>query len=282
MRLLSIVAGLSGLFLAGALAAQQPPRQGQQPEPDVDVENLAEDMNATTPATTVTTTPVQVAPPALQPENTWNLDLSNGGRVTIQLRPDAAPNSVERIKTLTRQGFYNGVVFHRVIQGFMAQSGDPTGTGTGGSQLPDLNAELNVLPHVRGAVGMARAQDMNSANSQFYIMFVPRLIMDRQYTVFGRVVGGMPTVEAIERGEPPLNPTRVIRASLGSDNVPPMSAEQLRAEGERLAAAQRAAAAAAGQQAPAPGTPVVLVPAPGTTPPQPAPTTPQPAPTTPQ
>lgn len=278
MRLLSIVAGLSGLFLAGTLAAQQPPRQGQPPQPEVDVENLAEDMNAATPATTATTTPVQVAPPALQPENTWNLDLSNGGRVTIQLRPDAAPNSVERIKALTRQGFYNGVVFHRVIQGFMAQSGDPTGTGTGGSQLPDLNAELNVLPHVRGAVAMARAQDMNSANSQFYIMFVPRLIMDRQYTVFGRVVGGMAIADAIERGEPPLNPTRIIRASLGSDNVPPMSAEQLRAEGERLAAAQRAAAAAAaGQQAPPPGTPVLLVPAPGTTPsqPQPAPTTPQ-------
>jgi peptidylprolyl isomerase len=219
-----------------------------------------------------------VAPPALQPDNTWNLDLSNGGRVAIQLRPDAAPNSVDRIKSLTRQGFYNGVVFHRVIQGFMAQGGDPTGTGTGGSQLPDLNAEINGLPHVRGAVAMARAQDMNSANSQFYIMFAPRLVMDRQYTVFGRVVSGMGLVDTIERGEPPLNPTRIIRASLGSDNVPPLSADQLRAEGERLAAAQRAAATAAtAAQTPAPGTPVVLVPAPGTTPPQsqPAPTTPQ-------
>ncbi|MDQ8755408.1 peptidylprolyl isomerase [Sphingosinicella sp. LHD-64] len=277
MRVLSIVAGLSGLLVAGALAAQQPRQQPKQPEPNVDVENLADEMGTTTPATA----PVQVAPPALTAENTWNLDLSNGGRVSIQFRPDAAPQSVERLKALTRQGFYNGVVFHRVIQGFMAQSGDPTGSGTGGSQLPDLTAEINGLPHVRGAVALARAEDMNSANSQFYIMFAPRLSMDRQYTVVGRVVSGMNFVEGIERGEPPLNPTRIVRASLGSENVPPMSAEQLRAEGERLAAVQRAAAAAAPQAA-APGTPVLLVPQPGTTPPGTTDNPPQPAPTTPQ
>lgn len=276
MRLLSIVAGLSGLLLAGALAAQQPPRQGQprEPEPNVNVEGLANEMGEA-PARPQ----VQTAPPALQPENTWNLDLSNGGRVTIQLRPDAAPNSVERLKTLTRQGFYNGVVFHRVIQGFMAQSGDPTGTGTGGSQLPDLAAEINGLPHVRGAVALARAQDLNSANSQFYIMFGPRLNMDRNYTVVGRVIGGMNFVDTIERGEPPLNPTRIVRASLGSDNVPPMTAEQLQAEAARMAAAQRPAATPN-----APGQPVLLVPQPGMPDPTqtPPPGTPQPAPTTPQ
>ena len=111
--------------------------------------------------------------------------------MVIQLRPDVAPQTVERIKTLTRQGFYNGLTFFRVIEGFMAQGGDPQNNGTGGSPLPDVNAEINGLIHVRGAVGMARAQDLNSANSQFYIMFVPRLQMDRRYTVFGRVVSGM-------------------------------------------------------------------------------------------
>ena len=123
--------------------------------------------------------------------------------MVIQLRPDAAPNTVERIQTLTRQGFYNGLAFFRVIEGFMAQGGDPQNNGTGGSTLPDLPAEINGLLHVRGAVAMARAQDMNSANSQFYIMFVPRMQMDRQYTVFGRVVSGMNFVDTIERGEPP-------------------------------------------------------------------------------
>jgi peptidylprolyl isomerase len=169
------------------------------------------------------------APPPVQPEYVWHLDLSTGGRVSIQLRPDVAPNHVERIRTLTRQGFYDGLTFHRVIEGFMAQGGDPTGTGGGQSQLPDLEPEFNPLPHLRGAVAMARAQEPNSANSQFYIMLAPRFSLDRRYTVFGRVIGGMNFVDAIERGEPPANPTRIVRASIGSDNVPPLSAEQLRA-----------------------------------------------------
>ena len=167
-------------------------------------------------------------PPPAEPENVWHLDLTTGGRVTIQLRPDAAPGHVERIRTLTRQGFYNGVAFHRVIDGFMAQSGDPTGTGTGGSALPDLPAEFNALPHLRGAVAMARTQEPNSANSQFYIMLAPRFSLDRNYTVFGRVVAGMAYVDAIERGEPPANPTRIVRASIGADNYPPLTADQLR------------------------------------------------------
>ncbi len=164
-----------------------------------------------------------LAPP-LTPENTWDLDLSDGGRVVIQLRPDKAPKMVERIKTLSAQGFYNGLNFHRVIDGFMAQGGDPKGTGEGGSTLPDVPAEFNDLPHVRGAVAAARAASENSANSQFYIMFQPMLKLDNHYTVFGRVVQGMPYVDAIQRGEPPASPTRIVRAILASDpaaNTPP-------------------------------------------------------------
>jgi len=219
-RTLSLFFALAGLFFAGFAAAQTPPAAAPAPTPSA-------------------------VPPPLTPENTWNLDLSTGGRVVIQLRPDGAPQTVERIKTLTRQGFYNGLAFFRVIEGFMAQGGDPLNNGTGGSTLPNLPAEINGLLHVRGAVAMARAEDMNSANSQFYIMFVPRMQMDRQYTVFGRVVSGMNYVDAIERGEPPLQPSRIIRASLGSDNVPPMTAEQLRAAAAQLAAAAPAAPAAA-------------------------------------
>ncbi|HEX8526167.1 MAG TPA: peptidylprolyl isomerase [Allosphingosinicella sp.] len=178
-------------------------------------------------------------PPPLQPDNAWHLDLSTGGRVTIQLRPDVAPNHVERIKILTRRGFYDGVVFHRVIPEFMAQGGDPRGTGEGGSDLPNLAAEFNSVPHLRGAVSMARTADPNSANSQFFVMLTPRLALDGQYTVFGRVVAGMNFVDAMERGEPPANPARIVRASIGSDNVPPLPAEQLRA-----AAAPRAPALA--------------------------------------
>src|SRR5690606_26538765 len=147
-------------------------------------------------------------------ENILFLDLSNGKRVAIRLVPEWAPNHVERIKTLTRQGFYNGVVFHRVIDGFMAQTGDPTGTGQGGSQLPDLAAEFNMLPHVRGTVSMARSQAEDSANSQFFIVFYPRFALDRNYTNFGRVISGMDGVDAIVRGEPPANPTRIIQASI--------------------------------------------------------------------
>jgi peptidylprolyl isomerase len=154
------------------------------------------------------------------PENILFLDLSNGKRVAIRLVPQWAPKHVERIKTLTRQGFYDGVIFHRVIDGFMAQTGDPTGTGQGGSELPDLEAEFNVLPHVRGTVSMARASDKNSANSQFFIMFYPRFSLDRNYTNFGRVIGGMDGVDAIERGEPPAKPTFIVQASIAADNKP--------------------------------------------------------------
>jgi cyclophilin family peptidyl-prolyl cis-trans isomerase len=215
-RLVSFVLGLIGLFFAAALAAQQPP--------------AATEFKAAAP------------PPALEADNSWVLDLSTGGRVVIQLRPDAAPATVERIKTLTRQGFYNGLSFFRVIEGFMAQGGDPRNNGTGGSELPNLNAEINGLLHLRGAVAMARAQDPNSANSQFYIMFVPRMSMDRSYTVFGRVVSGMSYVDAIERGEPPSAPSRIIRASLGSDNLPPLTPAQIEAEIARLDAAATAQA----------------------------------------
>jgi cyclophilin family peptidyl-prolyl cis-trans isomerase len=168
-------------------------------------------------------------PPAQSGENIWHLDLSSGGRVSIQLRPDAAPHHVERIRTLTRQGFYNGLIFHRVVEGFMAQGGDPQGTGLGGSPLPDLEPEFTTLPHVRGTVAMARSQSFDSANSQFYIMFGPGLSLDYNYTVFGRVIGGMGFVDAIQRGVPAANPTRIVRASIGADNVPPPSAAELSA-----------------------------------------------------
>ena len=153
-------------------------------------------------------------------ENLLLLDLSTGGRVTIWLRPDVAPKTVAQIKTLTRQHFYDGLTFHRVIDGFMAQGGDPKGDGTGGSTLPNIPAEFNYLPHVRGAVAAARAEAENSANSQFYIVFQPRLQLDKKYTVFGRVMTGMNYVDAIERGEPPATPSRVVHAYIASDNPP--------------------------------------------------------------
>jgi len=153
-------------------------------------------------------------------ENLLYLDLSNGRRVAIRLVPEWAPGHVERIKTLTRQGFYDGVIFHRVIDGFMAQTGDPTGTGQGGSQLVDLTAEFNPMPHVRGTVSMARAQSEDSANSQFFIVLYPRFALDKRYTNFGRVIAGMDAVDAIQRGEPPANPTRILQASVGADNKP--------------------------------------------------------------
>ena len=157
---------------------------------------------------------------AVEPENILLLDLSNGERVAIRLMPGWAPNHVERIKTLTRQGFYDGVIFHRVIDGFMAQTGDPTGTGTGASQLPDVNEEFNPMPHVRGTVAMARAADENSANSQFFIVFYPRFSLEQKYTNFGRVISNMAAVDAIQRGEPPQNPTRILQASIASDGKP--------------------------------------------------------------
>jgi cyclophilin family peptidyl-prolyl cis-trans isomerase len=220
MRVKSLIVGLLALFSADAALAQGGQRPPQQP-PEPSVAPIVVEERAA---------PVLSAiPPALVAENIWILDLSDGGRVTIQLRPDHAPAHVERIKTLTRRGFYNGLSFHRVIEGFMAQGGDPTGTGTGASDLPDLAAEFNALPHLRGAVAMARAQEPNSANSQFYIMFVPRLSMDGEYTVFGRVVSGMEHVDKITRGSPPPAPTRIVRASIGSDNAPRPTAEEIAA-----------------------------------------------------
>ena len=153
-------------------------------------------------------------------ENIWLLDLSNGGRVAIRLKPDWAPGHVERIKALTLRGFYNGTPFHRVIDGFMAQTGDPTGTGTGGSELPDIAEEFHRMPHVRGSVSMARSASPDSANSQFFLVFYPRFNLDENYTNFGRVIANMAAVDAIERGEPPANPTRILQASIAADNKP--------------------------------------------------------------
>lgn len=155
-----------------------------------------------------------------KPENIWVLDLSNGERVKIRLMEEWAPRHVERVKTLTAQGFYDGVIFHRVIDGFMAQGGDPTGTGQGGSELPDLAEEFNPMPHVRGSVSMARATEENSANSQFFIVFYPRFNLDKRYTNFGRVIENMAAVDAINRGEPPQQPTRILQASMATDNRP--------------------------------------------------------------
>jgi peptidylprolyl isomerase len=155
------------------------------------------------------------------PDNILLLDLSNGQRVAIRLMPEWAPETVARIKALARQGFYDGIIFHRVIDGFMAQTGDPTGTGEGGSSLPNLKAEFNYEPHVRGTVSMARAEDPDSANSQFFIVFYPHLTLDKKYTNFGRVISNMAAVDAIQRGEPPSNPTYIAQASIASDNKPP-------------------------------------------------------------
>jgi cyclophilin family peptidyl-prolyl cis-trans isomerase len=158
-----------------------------------------------------------VPDPVPTPDNLWHLQLSTGGEVVIQLRPDKAPAHIDRIKTLTRAGFYDGLLFHRVIEGFMAQTGDPQGTGQGGSPLPDLKAEFNDMPHVRGTVSMARANEPNSANSQFFIVFMPTLRLDKNYTAFGRVVSGMNFADAVERGEPPAVPSKIVKAWIESD-----------------------------------------------------------------
>jgi peptidylprolyl isomerase len=149
-------------------------------------------------------------------ENTLYLDLS-AGRVVIQLRPDLAPKHVARIKELTRAGFYNGIVFHRVIPGFMAQTGDPTGTGRGGSDKPDLPAEFSDQPFERGTIGMARTSDPDSANSQFFIMFAPAPHLNGQYTVWGQVVDGMQFVDQIAKGEPPTHPDKIIKMQVAAD-----------------------------------------------------------------
>jgi peptidylprolyl isomerase len=161
------------------------------------------------------------AQPALDPENTLYMDLK-GGRVVIKLRPDLAPGHVERVKTLTRKGFYNGLVFHRVIDGFMAQGGDPTGTGSGGSDLPDLKAEFSNTAHfLRGTVGAARTQSPNTANSQFFICFAPAPFLDGQYTIWGQVVSGMEYVDELKKGAPGsgavTNPDKIIKMQVMAD-----------------------------------------------------------------
>ena len=202
------------LFFCLPLMLSAPLAAAQEPAPPAAPAAAAPAAPLTSPAANV---PVDA-------ENVLDLDLSTGGRVRIQLRPDLAPSHVERVKALARQGFYNGVVFHRVIEGFMAQTGDPTGTGQGGSELPDLKAEFNAYPHLRGTVSMARATSEDSANSQFFIMLMPRFSLDRKYTAFGRVIGGMEYVDAIARGEPPANPTRIVQASVEADGkAPPAS-----------------------------------------------------------
>jgi len=151
---------------------------------------------------------------AADPANRLNIELSTGGAVVVQLRPDVAPNHVRRIQQLASSGFYNGTVFHRVIPGFMAQGGDPTGTGEGDSPLPDLAPEFNALPHMRGVMSMARTEDPNSANSQFFVMLAPTFSLDHKYTGFGRVIAGMQYVDSIAVGEPPATPTKIVRAWL--------------------------------------------------------------------
>jgi peptidylprolyl isomerase len=183
------------------------------------VPGLAKDKAPPAPAAPVLSAVIN-PDPAVEPENILALDLSNGGRVLIRLMPAWAPGHVERIKTLVGQGFYNGIIFHRVIDGFMAQTGDPTGTGQGGSPLPDLKAEFNYIPHVRGSVSMARTDQPDTANSQFFIVFYPRFALDHRYTNFGRVIAGIDHVDAIERGEPPANPTKIVQASLLSEGKP--------------------------------------------------------------
>lgn len=233
MRITTLLALLLGLFLAGSAMAQ----------------------DLTTPPAT----------PAADPENILLLDLSSGGRVAIQLRPDVAPAHVARIKALARKGFYDGLTFHRVIEGFMAQGGDPAGDGTGGSQLPDLKAEFNGLPHVRGAIAAARqgapdgadsaavAAAENSANSQFYIMLGTRLSLDRHYTVFGRVIGGMNFVDTIEKGEPPASPSRILQASVAADNkAPPAPGQTFAAPASPAGRAAPQGGVAAGPAVPPP------------------------------
>ncbi|MGH1480647.1 MAG: peptidylprolyl isomerase [Geminicoccales bacterium] len=150
-------------------------------------------------------------------ENTLYLDTANG-RVVIELRPDLAPQHVDRIKELTREGFYDGIIFHRVIEGFMAQTGDPTGTGRGGSDKPDLPAEFSdSAKFQRGTLGMARSQSPNSANSQFFINFDATPFLDGQYTIWGQVVEGMEHVDAIAKGEPPASPDKIVKMQVAAD-----------------------------------------------------------------
>jgi len=173
------------------------------------------------PAPAVThTAPAAIA---ADPANRLNIELSSGGTVVIQLRPDIAPNHVYRIQRLAAQGFYNGLTFHRVIPGFMAQGGDPKGNGSGASSLPNLTAEFSGLPHMRGVMAMARTmEDLNGGNSQFFIMLSAGMALDKKYTIFGRVISGMQFVDGIAPGEPPEAPTKMVRVwTDGPATAPP-------------------------------------------------------------
>jgi len=155
-----------------------------------------------------------LASPALAADK-LKVEISKGCSFEITLRPDLAPKHVAQITKLAKQGFYNGIIFHRVIDGFMAQTGDPTGTGMGGSKLPDIKAEFSKEPFARGTVGMARSSDPDSGNSQFFIMFAPGDFLNGQYTVWGQVdEKGMACVDRIERGEPPANPDKMVKVTV--------------------------------------------------------------------
>ena len=208
---------------------------------------------------------------AADPANRWTLELSNGGKVVVLLRPDVAPAHVYRIQLLTTQGFYNGLKFHRVIPGFMAQGGDPQGTGQGGSKLPDLAAEFNDLPHLRGVASMARAEEPNTANSQFFLMLAPRFSLDHKYSAFGRVIEGMAAVDGMAVGEPPAAPTTIVRASIGGP-LPAAPVIAAAPVAEVIAPAPVAAPVAA----PMPDAPPVAAPTPAPAQPAPAPAEPAP------
>ncbi|MDP1731536.1 MAG: peptidylprolyl isomerase [Devosia sp.] len=150
------------------------------------------------------------------PENTLVIETTKG-EVVIAMRPDLAPSHVAHIKKLAREGFYDGIVFHRVIEGFMAQTGDPTGTGTGSSKYPNLKQEFSAEPHARGTASMARSQNPDSANSQFFICFDDARFLDRQYTVWGKVIEGMENVDQIKRGEPVRDPDRMLSVKVAAD-----------------------------------------------------------------
>ncbi len=206
---------------------------------------------------------------AADPENTLIMETTAGGPVTIELANDVAPKHAERLKELTRKGFYNGLVFHRVIDGFMAQTGDPTGTGTSGSDLPDLAAEFSQKDYVRGTIGMARKSDPDSANSQFFFCFDDTgcSSLKGQYTVVGQVTNGMEFIDKIQRGEPPANPDKITKLTVAADAAAP--ADPASAEGTPAAAdtatpeqkAAEGAAADAAQQGTAAATAPIEAPA---------------------
>ena len=235
-----VLTAMAFCLAAPALAQEVPPAPAPQgsdapapapvePAPPVESPAPAPATGEAAPAAEATTAVPAMTPDQYinNPEYMLDLDLSTGGRVVIQLYPNVAPSHVERLKTLARAGFYDGVKFHRVIDGFMAQTGDPTATGQGGSQLPDLKAEFNDTPHLRGTLSMARAESPDSANSQFFIMLQPRFSLDHRYTAFGRVISGMQYIDAVQKGEPPVVMSRIVQMSVAADNKPMPPASML-------------------------------------------------------